>query len=90
MVRTTDPKKPCLDPGLTERLACEEAQLDRCRPLPSETVRRLNEERKIVLTPSFIQQRTSRCIARLQLGLSKDVIDNTAESLNHVQPCFLT
>ncbi len=50
MARTTDPKKPRLDPRLTERLTRKKAQLDRYRPLPSETVRRLNEDLRVFLT----------------------------------------
>jgi len=50
MARTTDPKKPRLDPWLAERLAHKKAQLDRFRPLPSDTVRRLNEDLRVLLT----------------------------------------
>src|SRR5438067_11310108 len=50
MARTVDPQKPCLDPRLAERLARKKAQLDRSRPLPPETVRRLNEDLRVFLT----------------------------------------
>jgi Fic family protein len=50
MARTTDPKKPRLDPRLAERLARKKAQLDRFRPLPPDTVRRLNEDLRVFLT----------------------------------------
>ncbi len=50
MVRTSDPKKPRLDPRLAERLARKKAELDRYRPLPPDTVRRLNEDLRVFLT----------------------------------------
>src|SRR6266567_1605913 len=50
MVRTSDPKKPRLDPRLAERLARKKAQLDRYRPLPPDTVRRLNDDLRVFLT----------------------------------------
>ena len=50
MVRAPDPKKPRLDPRLAEHLARKKAQLDRYRPLPSDTVRRLNEDLRVFLT----------------------------------------
>ena len=50
MARTTDPKKPRLDPRLAERLVRKKAQLDRSRPLPSETVRWLHEDLRVFLT----------------------------------------
>lgn len=50
MARRADPNKPRLDPRLAERLARKKAQLDRLRPLPSDTVRRLNEDLRVFLT----------------------------------------
>jgi len=50
MARTPDPKKPRLDPRLAERLARKKAQLDRYRPLPPDTVCRLNEDLRVFLT----------------------------------------
>src|SRR5437588_10275801 len=50
MARTPDPKKPRLDPRLPERLVRKKAQLDRFRPLPPDTVRRLNEDLRVFLT----------------------------------------
>jgi Fic family protein len=46
MARTADPKTP----RLAERLRRKKAQLDRERPLPPETVRRLNEDLRVFLT----------------------------------------
>ena len=39
-----------LDPRLTARLTRKKAGLDRYRPLPAETVRRLNDDLRILLT----------------------------------------
>ena len=50
MSRASAPRKPRLDPRLAERLARKKAQLDRYRPLPSETVRRLNDDLRVFLT----------------------------------------
>jgi Fic family protein len=50
MARTTDPKKPRLDPRLAGRLARKKAQLDRYRPLPPDTVHRLNDDLRVFLT----------------------------------------
>ena len=44
MAHTPDPKKLRLDPRLAERLARKKAQLDRYRPLPPDTVHRLNDD----------------------------------------------
>ncbi len=38
MARTTDPKKPRIDPRLARRLARKKAQSDRYRPLSPETL----------------------------------------------------
>ncbi|MDQ2888305.1 MAG: Fic family protein [Chloroflexota bacterium] len=45
-----DPKKPRLDPRLAERLARKKTQLDRYRPLPPDTVKRLNDDLRVFLT----------------------------------------
>src|SRR5689334_16580990 len=50
MAPSPDSKKPRLDPRLAERLAHKKAQLDRYRPLPPDTVRRLNEDLRVFLT----------------------------------------
>ncbi len=50
MSYTTDRKKPRLDPRLAQRLARKNAQLDRYRPLPQETVHRLNDDLRVFLT----------------------------------------
>lgn len=47
---TPDSQRPYLDPRLAERLAQKKAQLDQYRPLPSDTVRRLNEDLRVFLT----------------------------------------
>lgn len=39
-----------MDPRLAERISRKKAQLDRYRPLPSDTVRRLNEDLRVFLT----------------------------------------
>jgi Fic family protein len=39
-----------MDPRLVERISRKKAQLDRYRPLPSDTVRRLNEDLRVFLT----------------------------------------
>src|SRR3989449_11341792 len=50
MAYRSDPKKPRLDPRLAGRLARKKTQLDRYRPLPQETVRRLNDDLRVFLT----------------------------------------
>ena len=50
MARTTDPKKPRLDPRLAERVRRKKAQLDRYRPLPPDIVHRLNDDLRVFLT----------------------------------------
>lgn len=50
MARTPDLNKPRLDPRLARRLARKKAELDQYRPLPSDTVRRLNDDLRIFLT----------------------------------------
>jgi Fic family protein len=41
---------PHMDPRLAERVSRKKAQLDRYRPLPSDTVRRLHEDLRVFLT----------------------------------------
>ena len=41
---------PHIDPRLARRISSKEAQLDRYRPLPADTVRRLNEDLRVFLT----------------------------------------
>jgi len=48
--KTTSSKEPSLDLRLAARLTRKKAQLDRQRPLPAETVRRLNDDLRILLT----------------------------------------
>ncbi len=43
-------EQPRMDARLAERLERKKAQLDRYRPLPGDTVRRLNEDLRIFLT----------------------------------------
>ncbi len=50
MPRTPEPQKPRLDPRLAERLARKKAKLDGFRPLPQETVKRLNDDLRVFLT----------------------------------------
>lgn len=50
MAHTPDSRQPRLDPRLAERLARKKAQLDRYRPLPPDTVHRLNDDLRIFLT----------------------------------------
>ncbi len=51
MPRTPAPRgTPRLDPRLAERVARKKNQLDRYRPLPPETVRRLNDDLRVFLT----------------------------------------
>lgn len=50
MPRTPVPRRPRLDPRLAERLARKKARLDQYRPLPQETVRRLNDDLRVFLT----------------------------------------
>ena len=50
MAYRSDPKKPRLDPRLAGRLARKKTQLDRYRPLPQETDRRLNDDLRVFLT----------------------------------------
>jgi hypothetical protein len=50
MTGKNNPKKPRLDPRLAERLARKKTQLDRYRPLPPDTVKRLNDDLRIFLT----------------------------------------
>ena len=50
MAYRSDLKKPRLDPRLAGRLARKKTQLDRYRPLPQETVRRLNDDLRVFLT----------------------------------------
>lgn len=49
-LHTPDPKKPRLDPRLARRLTQKKARLDRYRPLPQDTVRRLNDDLRVFLT----------------------------------------
>lgn len=42
--------RPHMDPRLTERIRRKKAQLDLYRPLPTDTVRRLNEDLRVFLT----------------------------------------
>ncbi len=44
------PDRPHMDPRLAERIRRKKAQLDRSRPLPGDTVRRLNEDLRVFLT----------------------------------------
>lgn len=44
------PDRPHMDPRLVERIKRKKAQLDGFRPLPSDTVRRLNEDLRVFLT----------------------------------------
>ena len=50
MSKTTSSKEPSLDPRLAARLARKKAVLDRQRPLPGDTVRRLNDDLRVLLT----------------------------------------
>ena len=50
MAHTSDSRQPKLDLRLAERLAHKKAQLDRYRPLPPDTVRRLNDDLRVFLT----------------------------------------
>jgi len=50
LTEKNDPKKPRLDPRLAERLARKKTQLDRYRPLPPDTVKRLNDYLRVFLT----------------------------------------
>ena len=50
MSRTPDPRRSRLDPRLAGRLTRKKATLDRYRPLPQETVHRLNDDLRIFLT----------------------------------------
>lgn len=50
MPRKDESRKIRLDPRLAERLVSKKAQLDRYRPLPNDTVRRLNEDLRVFLT----------------------------------------
>src|SRR2546430_12201899 len=50
MAYRSDLKKPRLDPRLARRLARKKTQLDCYRPLPQETVRRLNDDLRVFLT----------------------------------------
>ncbi len=50
MAGSKEPKTPRLDPRLAARLARKKTQLDRYRPLPVDTVRRLHDDLKIFLT----------------------------------------
>lgn len=43
-------ERPHMDPRLAERIKRKKAQLDRYRPLPSDTVRRLNDDLRVFLT----------------------------------------
>src|SRR5712692_9827964 len=42
--------RPHMDPRLTGRISRKKAQLDQYRPLPTDTVRRLNEDLRVFLT----------------------------------------
>src|SRR5690349_4747809 len=42
--------RPHMDPRLAERIARKKAQLDSYRPLPRDTIRRLNEDLRVFLT----------------------------------------
>src|SRR5437868_3561558 len=44
------PGHPRMDPRLAERIKRKKTQLDRYRPLPRDTVRRLNEDLRVFLT----------------------------------------
>jgi Fic family protein len=50
MTRQADHKYPRLDPRLSARLARKKAQLDSYRPLPPDTMRRLNDDLRVLLT----------------------------------------
>ncbi len=50
MSQKTGAGEPRLDPRLAARLARKKAQLDRYRPLPGDTVRRLNDDLRVLLT----------------------------------------
>ena len=50
MPRKDEDRKIHLDPRLAERLVRKKAQLDHYRPLPDDTVRRLNEDLRVFLT----------------------------------------
>lgn len=50
MARTSDFNQPRIDPRLARRLARKKAELDRYRPLPPDTVHRLNDDLRVFLT----------------------------------------
>ena|SRR5450755_2149417 len=50
MTEKNDSKKPRLDPRLAESLARKKTQLDRYRPLPPDTVKRLSDDLRVFLT----------------------------------------
>jgi len=50
MARPPDFNKPRIDPRLARRLARKKAELDRYRPLPPDTVQRLNDDLRVFLT----------------------------------------
>lgn len=50
MASTLDSKSPRIDPRLAERLRQKKILLDRYRPLPKDTVRRLNDDLRVFLT----------------------------------------
>ena len=45
-----NPARPRLDPRLAARITEKKAQLDRYRPMPPDTVRRLNDDLRVFLT----------------------------------------
>ncbi len=52
MASSSASKKLRIDPRLAERLAQKKSLLDSYRPLPQDTVRRLNEDLRVFLTYS--------------------------------------
>ncbi len=50
MPRTSATRRPRLDPRLATRLTRKKGHLDQYRPLPQETVRRLNDDLRVFLT----------------------------------------
>src|SRR5260370_6845245 len=93
MARKPDLNKPRLGPRLARRLARKKAELDQHRPLPSDTVRRLNDDLRVFLTyhsnaieGNTLRLRETQMVIEYGMTIHGHSIRQTLEAANHPEP----
>jgi Fic family protein len=90
MDHRSDPHKPLLDPRLAKRLVQKKAELDRYRPLPPDTVRRLNDDLRVFLTyhsnaieGNTLSLRETQVVIEYGMTISGHSLREYLEATNH-------